>query len=284
MTPKPPPSEGANSYDSFVLRNRGYIPDDLQKKIHNTRVLLAGCGLGSPIAEALLRTGFTRLLLVDHDTIAPHNLNRQNFTAADIGRRKVEALADRLRAIFPAAEIETMADRVRLENARAIVERVDLILDTIDFLSLPDLVSLHDAARESGKPLLSCLTAGWGAAALYFPPGNPCTARRLFGLPDRGPVTGASYVERFAGIMKALAGRLNPAITAVMAEALTVMEDGTPCPASQVAAGGAAVAALAATLAVRVVGGQPVAVAPRIHLVDLDRLAPEGTLTLGGPA
>jgi hypothetical protein len=36
--------------------------------------------------------------------------------------------------------------------------------------------------------------------------------------------------------MRALAGQLNPAIVGVMAEALKVMEDGTPCPASQVAA------------------------------------------------
>lgn len=51
MTPKPPPL-GRGEFLRFVCssKNRGYIPDDLQKKILNTRVLLAGCGLGSPIA------------------------------------------------------------------------------------------------------------------------------------------------------------------------------------------------------------------------------------------
>jgi len=274
------PSESA-SYEMFSLRNRGYIPEDLQAKIKKTRVLVAGCGLGSPIAEALIRTGFVHLILADHDTVAPHNLNRQAYRAKDVGRLKVKALRDRLKSIFPAARVEALPHRIDATNAGDIVGGSDLVMDTIDFLSLPDLVALHDAAREQRKPLLSCLTAGWGAAGLYFPPGNAVTIRALFGLPAQGPVNGESYTERFGSLVKALAGRLNPAIVAVMAEALTVMKDGTPCPASQVAAGGAAVAALAATLAVNVVAGKTVAPAPVLHLVDLDRLVSVGSFPLG---
>ncbi|MBL0057671.1 MAG: hypothetical protein IPP35_00745 [Elusimicrobia bacterium] len=81
--------------------------------------------------------------------------------------------------------------------------------------------------------------------------------------------------------MSVLGAHLNPAIVAVFSEALKVMEDGTACPASQLAVGGMSIAALANTLAVRILSGQPVAPAPRIHLVDLDRLAEVGTLTLG---
>lgn len=268
-------------YRDFTLRNRGYIDAGSQEKIHATRVLVAGCGLGSTIAESLLRSGFVHLTLVDHDTVAAHNLNRQAYDRGDVGRRKVDALRDRLLAVFPEAKVTAVADRVNGGNAVALVKNADLVMDTIDFLSLPDLIALHDAARADNTPLLSCLTAGWGAAGFYFPPKGPCTARALFGLPASGPVDGASYTERFGGLMRALAAQLNPAIVGVMAEALKVMEDGTPCPASQVAAGGAAVAALAATLAVRVATGRPVAAAPRLHLVDLDRLVETGTFTLG---
>ncbi|MBK6879947.1 MAG: ThiF family adenylyltransferase [Elusimicrobia bacterium] len=268
-------------YRDFTLRNRGYIDPGGQEKIRATRVLVAGCGLGSTIAESLLRSGFVHLTLVDHDTVAAHNMNRQAYGRGDVGRRKVDALRDRLLAIFPEAEIAAVARRVSAENAATLVGNADLVMDTIDFLSLPDLIALHDAARKAQTPLLSCLSAGWGAVGFYFPPDGPCTARSLFGLPSTGSVDGASYTERFAGLMRALAGQLNPAIVGVMAEALRVMEDGTPCPASQVAAGGAAVAALAATLAVRVVSGRPVAAAPRLHLVDLDRLVETGTFTLG---
>lgn len=275
------PSAETDPYRDFTLRNRGYIDSAAQAKIRAARVLVAGCGLGSTIAEALVRSGFVRLTLVDHDTVAAHNLNRQAYGRAEVGRRKVDALRDRLLAVYPEGEFTAVGEKVSEENAVSLVASADLVMDTIDFLSLPELIALHDAARSAGKPLLSCLTAGWGAAGLFFPPDGPCTARTLFGLPTTGSVAGASYTERFAGLMRALASELNPAIVGVMADALKVMEDGTPCPASQVAAGGAAVAALAATLAVRVVAGRPVAPAPRLHLVDLDRLAETGTLTLG---
>lgn len=278
--PQHPPA-APDPYHDFTLRNRGYIAPDVQEKIRRTRVLVAGCGLGGSIAEALLRSGFQRLTLADHDTVAAHNLNRQDYVRADVGRLKVDALRGRLLAVYPEAEITAVPDRVGPSNATALARDADLVMDTIDFLSLPDLIALHDAARAARKPLLSCLSAGWGAVGLYFPPDGRCTARALFGLPATGTVDGASYTERFGGLMRALAAQLNPAIVGVMAEALKVMEDGTPCPASQVAAGGAAVAALAATLAVRVVAGRPVAPAPRLHLVDLDRLAETGTFTLG---
>lgn len=276
------PSPFPDAYADLTLRNRGYIDAASQAKIRATRVLVAGCGLGSTIAEALVRSGFIRLTLVDHDTVAAHNLNRQAYNRGDVGRLKVDALRDRLLAVYPEVEVTVLGDKVSEKNAVTLTRSADLVMDTIDFLSLPDLISLHDAARAAGKPLLSCLSAGWGAVGFFFPPGGPCTARTLFGLPPTGSVAGASYTERFAGLMGTLAAELNPAIVAVMAEALKTMEDGTPCPASQVAAGGAAVAALAATLAVRVAAGRPVAPAPRLHLVDLDRLAETGTLTLGG--
>ena len=65
------------SYQDLTLRNQGYIPPELQEKIRATRLLVAGCGLGSSIAEAAARVGFERLTLADGDSISAHNLNRQ---------------------------------------------------------------------------------------------------------------------------------------------------------------------------------------------------------------
>ncbi len=64
------------AYEQFVARNSGYVPAELQAKIRSTRVLVAGCGLGSVTAEIAARTGFERFTLVDADDIAVHNLNR----------------------------------------------------------------------------------------------------------------------------------------------------------------------------------------------------------------
>ena len=63
-------------------------------------VELWGCGaLGSWIAEYLVRAGITSITLRDNGYVTAGLLVRQNFTELDVGRLKVDALADRLRTI-----------------------------------------------------------------------------------------------------------------------------------------------------------------------------------------
>lgn len=65
-----------------------------------------GCGgLGSWIAEYVVRAGATKVLLCDPGTITGGLLVRQNFVESDVGDSKVAALARRLRAISDAVEI-----------------------------------------------------------------------------------------------------------------------------------------------------------------------------------
>ena len=70
-------------------------------RLQSARVILFGVGgVGGWCAEALVRTGVQHLTIVDFDTIAPSNLNRQVVaTAANIGQTKVEQM--RLRLIIP---------------------------------------------------------------------------------------------------------------------------------------------------------------------------------------
>lgn len=257
------------SYGDLTLRNAGYVTPELQARIRSTRLLVAGCGLGSTIAEAAVRVGFERIVLADGDEVASHNLNRQAYAAADVGRQKVAALAARLRAINPGAQVREFDGLVGPESAPELVAGSDLVLDTIDFLDLAGITALHDEARRRGRPAISAMAAGWGAVAVYFPAGGACTFRQLFGLPAEGPVEGRSYVEHFAAVIAKLQGVLMPEVARALAQAFTVMKDGKPCPAPQVAPGAAAVASLAMTAAVRVLAGLPVTAAPRMMVADM---------------
>ena len=64
------------------------------------RVGIVGAGsVGGFVAECLARTGFEDIVLIDFDYIEPHNLDRLLYaTRADVGRLKVEVLAEYLRA------------------------------------------------------------------------------------------------------------------------------------------------------------------------------------------
>lgn len=67
-------------------------------------LLVVGCGgTGGYVAEGLCRllTGTDiPLVLIDHDRVEPHNLLRQHFYAADVGKFKSQALAERLARQF----------------------------------------------------------------------------------------------------------------------------------------------------------------------------------------
>jgi tRNA A37 threonylcarbamoyladenosine dehydratase len=178
-----------SSYDALFARNHLYIADDLQQKIRTTTVLVAGCGMGSTFAEAATRIGFENFILADGDTVSASNLNRQAYFHADIGEFKVTALARRLRAINPNVRVSEFVGWISEANIEALVGDAGLIFDTIDFLDVPAIVAVHDAANRQGKPVISAISAGWGAVACYFPPAaSPvCGFRTRFGMPEQGP-------------------------------------------------------------------------------------------------
>lgn len=81
------------SYDFFK-------PEMLRSRVH-----IIGCGsVGSVVAENLARFGITQITLYDFDVVESRNIANQMFTESDIGRLKVEALADILCAINPDCE------------------------------------------------------------------------------------------------------------------------------------------------------------------------------------
>lgn len=70
-------------------------------KLEQAQVLILGVGgVGSHLAEHLVRIGVRKFVLVDFDKVERSNLNRQIlYTSADLGRKKTEAASDRLRQI-----------------------------------------------------------------------------------------------------------------------------------------------------------------------------------------
>lgn len=80
----------SKSYDFFK-------PEDLKGRIH-----IIGCGaIGSTVAENLVRFGIDNITLYDFDSVEPKNIANQMFRQTDIGRLKIEALADYLCEINP---------------------------------------------------------------------------------------------------------------------------------------------------------------------------------------
>lgn len=129
------------------------------KRLAEARVLVVGVGgVGSWCAEALVRTGVGHVTLMDGDVVAESNVNRQcPATATTVGRPKVEAMAERLKAINPGCEVEARNSRFSSATSISILSRFDLIVDAID--SVDCKAELILGATEAGVPLVSSMGA-----------------------------------------------------------------------------------------------------------------------------
>lgn len=130
-------------------------------KLKKTRVAVFGIGgVGSYTCEALARSGVGALLLVDNDTIAPSNLNRQLIaTCKTIGCTKVDVMRERILSINPDAAVSAFPVFYTAENADSIdLSACDYIVDAIDTVSSKLL--LIKKAKQLGIPIISCMGTG----------------------------------------------------------------------------------------------------------------------------
>src|SRR5690606_666892 len=90
-------------------------------------------GLGSGggyVALSLAMTGVQRFILLADDVLDAHNIVRHVADYRDIGRPKVEAVADLIKHRNPNAQVEAICDR--FENRDDVLERVDLVVVGVD--------------------------------------------------------------------------------------------------------------------------------------------------------
>ncbi|MFT5644863.1 MAG: molybdopterin/thiamine biosynthesis adenylyltransferase [Janthinobacterium sp.] len=255
-------------YDTLVLRNSGYIAAETQSKIRKTRLLIAGCGIGSSLAVCATRMGFENFILVDGDVVDAHNLNRQFYDAADVGRHKVEALKEKILKINPHASVEAIPENLDAGNTDQIVARADIVFDTVDFLDLPAILHLHDSAKKHHAHIFTALSVGFGALVWYFPANSSTTLGDILA-PDVAAASeangaGFSYADVFTSFIQRLAPYLDLEVVEQVSKVLTMMKDGKPCPASQVAVGSFAIGAMALSMMHDMLAGHPVVSASKL--------------------
>lgn len=255
-------------YESFVTRNSGYVDAATQARIKSTKLLIAGCGIGSSPAVCAARIGFERFVLVDGDVVDAHNLNRQFYDFADVGKPKVDALKDKILRINPEAQVEAIHDYLTADNTDAIVGRADIVFDTVDFLDLPAILRLHTSAKQRGAHIFTALSVGFGALVWYFPAGSGLSLAELIA-PDVQSVSAAgagapTYVDVFASFIRRIAPYLDVEVVQQVSYVLTKMKDGKPCPASQVAVGSFAIGAMAISMMHDLLAGNPIPSAPNL--------------------
>ncbi len=128
----------AEKIETPLQRMELLIGEENIKKLQNSVVMVIGVGgVGSYAAEALARSGIGKLILVDGDTVALSNLNRQiHATFETIGKSKTQVMKERILTYRNDCTVITK-DIFYNEDANSILfdESVDFVIDAIDTMT-----------------------------------------------------------------------------------------------------------------------------------------------------
>ncbi|MHC4960162.1 MAG: HesA/MoeB/ThiF family protein [Planctomycetota bacterium] len=177
-------------------------------------VLIVGAGgLGAPVIRILRGAGVSGITVVDPDTVALENLHRQVlFTDADVGRKKVDVIAERF---------GLDARAVRLDDATGpdLVRGRGCVIDGTD--NFADKYRINDLCLGENVPLVHAAAAQFRGQVLLVRRGGPCLRCLLPDPPDNvtdecrttgifGPAAGLVAALAASEALRALSGDTDP--------------------------------------------------------------------------
>jgi len=175
----PEPTTEALSKDEILRYSRHLIMPEVgmegQLKLKASKVLLVGTGgLGAPLGLYLTAAGVGRIGIVDFDVVDFTNLQRQVIHGtSDVGRKKLDSAADRMREINPFVRIDKHEVALSSENALDILRDYDIVVDGTD--NFPTRYLVNDACVLLGKPnVYGSIFRFEGQATVFAYEGGPC--------------------------------------------------------------------------------------------------------------
>ncbi|MEA1064585.1 molybdopterin-synthase adenylyltransferase MoeB [Apirhabdus apintestini] len=199
----------------IVLRGFDF---DGQERLKGARVLVVGLGgLGCAAAQYLAAAGIGHMTLLDFDTVALSNLQRQILHHdADIGRLKVDSARDALARINPHVSLSTLDSALDDDELQQQVNHHHIVLDCTDNVAIR--LQLNRACHRARVALVSgaAIRMEGQISVFTWQPNAPCyqCLSRLFG------ENALTCVE--AGVMAPLVGMIG-AMQAM--EAIKVLTD-----------------------------------------------------------
>ncbi len=131
--------EHAEHVGSFTDRTTG----PLGGSVSGTRVVVFGLGsVGSVALDQLVRSGVDDIILIDPDDVEVTNLSRTVYRRSDVGRAKVDAALDHIRAVNP--EVRSRVLHLRVQDLAA-----DELRDLLDDVAV--VIAATDDAEAQAR-------------------------------------------------------------------------------------------------------------------------------------
>lgn len=131
------------------------------EKLSKKRIAVFGVGgVGGFVCEGLVRAGIGEIDIIDKDTVAVSNLNRQLIALhSTVGQNKVDVLEERLKDINPKLILRKYKCFFLPETSDNFdFKQYDYVVDAID--TVTGKIELVLKAEEAGVPIISAMGAG----------------------------------------------------------------------------------------------------------------------------
>lgn len=135
--------------------------DEAMKKLASSRVAVFGVGgVGGYAVEALARTGIGTIDIIDNDTVALSNINRQIIALhSTVGQYKVDVAEKRIHDINPECTVNAYKTFFMPDTSEQFdFSQYDYVIDAID--TVTGKIEIITKAKALGVPVISSMGAG----------------------------------------------------------------------------------------------------------------------------
>lgn len=157
-------------YDSLKL-----IPWWEQEKVAQAKVMVVGAGaLGNEILKNLALVGIGHILIVDFDVVEATNLTRSVlFRAEDLGKRKAEVAAKRLKELNPDVKVAYICGDITTDVGLGVFRNMDVVLVGVD--NFAARIFVNRACFKTGTPWINGgILELMGEFNVYIPGAGAC--------------------------------------------------------------------------------------------------------------
>ena len=152
-----------------------------QQRVSAAHVRVVGCGaLGNEVLKNLVLLGVGHIVAIDFDKVEIGNLSRSvlfSKSDADAHRMKVDVIAERLKAMNPAVEVETICGDVAYDVGLGLIQRMDVVIGCVD--SRWARYCINRLCMRAGIPWVDGAIEELEGTARVFVPGQNCYACNL---------------------------------------------------------------------------------------------------------
>lgn len=147
--------------NEFFSRSELFWGSDFQKSLSEKHIIIIGLGgVGSYACEALIRCGVGHFTLIDFDTVAPSNINRQLYAlTSTLGGKKTAIAKARCEEINPGVKIRIFDEFYTAKATENIfATKPDFVVDAID--TMRSKIELLEFCYNEKIPIISSMGAG----------------------------------------------------------------------------------------------------------------------------